>query len=43
MPRICKELQGLSWWTSGKDFMLPIQGARVRPLIRDPDLIKQTA
>ena len=27
--------QGLPWWSSGSDFVLPLQGAWVRPLVRE--------
>ena len=29
--------QGLPWWRSGKDSALPIQGVRVRSLVRELD------
>ena len=29
--------QGLPWWVSGQDSMLPIQGAQVQSLVRELD------
>ena len=30
-------VQGLSWWRSGKDSVLPMQRAQVRSLVRELD------
>ena len=30
-------IQGLPWWRSGQDSMLPVQGARVQSLVRELD------
>ena len=31
------KVQGLPWWSSGQDFMLPVQGAQVQFLVRELD------
>ena len=31
------KVQGLPWWSSGQDFMLPMQGAQVQLLVRELD------
>ena len=32
---LLKVIKGLTWWSSGYDFMLPMQGARVRSPVRE--------
>ena len=31
------KVQGLPWWSSGQDFMLPMQGDQVQLLVRELD------